>query len=195
VLDCDEQLLGSKPTTEDSDSDGIPDGVEWRLGGQPATDDLQTDPDNDGVKTGLELRMHSDPLAQDSTALASGGYRYHLEAEGPPDPTGRQCYRVQVDNVLLAPTLAYLPDAGTDGGLAPRGAGFNDLYMAYSLVPTDDPGGKTLTRQLRYRHARFPIGGIKSPVDGVIRVAPEDFISGCGPSTQAGIGALHVSPR
>jgi hypothetical protein len=60
-----------------------------------------------------------------------------------------------------------------------RGAGYNDLYLSIAMVPADDPTARTLVRHFRYTGARYPLGGIKSPVDGVIRVSSEDFVDGC----------------
>jgi hypothetical protein len=37
-------------------------------------------------------------------------------------------------------------------------------------------------RAFRHTTTRFPVGGIKSPHDGIIRVKPEDFLPGCLPS-------------
>ena len=88
---------------------------------------------------------------------------------------GRQCFRFRVDNVLLAPTRAEVGD----GGVVLTGAGYNDLWLSVALVPADDPAGRTLVRTFRYREARYPLGGVKLPVDGVIRVAPQDFAEGC----------------
>ena len=62
-----------------------------------------------------------------------------------------------------------------------RGAGYNDLWFSVAMVPSDDPTARTLVRQFRHTQARYPIGGIKSPVDGVIVVAPEDLVERCQP--------------
>ncbi|XXF79364.1 VWA domain-containing protein [Myxococcaceae bacterium GXIMD 01537] len=175
LLDCDEQFVGTNAAVQDSDRDGIPDGVEWRGLTEGASGDLDRDPDSDGLTSRAELRMHMHPNQVDTAHLSTDGYRYQLEADGPPDEQGRQCYRFRVDNVLLAPTQAEFGDGGT----VLRGAGYNDLYLSYSMVPADDPTARTLTRAYRVDWVRYPVGGIKSPPDGVIRVAPEDFIPGC----------------
>lgn len=175
LLDCDEQFIGTNATLADSDRDGVPDGVEWRGGTQGSANDLEEDPDNDGLTSRAEVRMHTRPLAVDTANLTTDAYRYWMEAEGPPDEQGRQCYRFRVDNVLLAPTRMDLGD----GGVVERGGGYNDLYLSVAAIPSDDPTARTLVRAFRYQEARYPLNGIKLPVDGVIPVKPEDFIEGC----------------
>jgi hypothetical protein len=188
LLDCDEQFIGTNANVMDSDRDGVPDGIEWRGGTQGSSNDLDEDPDHDGLSSRAELRLHTGPLEPDIAHLSVDGYRYQMEAEGTPDALGRQCYTFRVDNVLLAPTLPEYRDGGVDGGagLLPdgglpvvRGAGYNSLFLSVAMVPADDPAGRTLTHAFRYDFARYPIGGIKSPVDGVIRVNPEDLAEGC----------------
>ncbi|WP_257453076.1 VWA domain-containing protein [Archangium lipolyticum] len=175
LLDCDEQFIGTNSERVDSDRDGIPDGVEWLGGTQGASNDLEQDPDNDGVVSRSELRMHTSPVDVDTANLSTDGYRYTMKAAGPPDDLGRQCYDFRVDNVLLAPTQGDTDDAGT----VLRGAGYNDLYLSAAMIPADDPTARTMVRHFRFQGARYPLGGIKSPVDGVIRVTPEDFVDGC----------------
>jgi hypothetical protein len=188
LLDCDEQFIGTNANVVDSDRDGVPDGVEWRLGTQGSSNDLDEDPDSDGLNSRAELRLHTNPVEVDTANLSVEGYRYNMVAEGPPDELGRQCYTFRVDNVLLAPTIAEVTDAGYDGGVGLpldggltllRGAGYNDLWLSVAMIPGDDPTARTITRAYRYQTARYPVGGIKSPVDGVIRVRPEDFYEGC----------------
>lgn len=175
LLDCDEQFIGTNSERVDSDRDGVPDGVEWLGGTQGASIDLEQDPDSDGVTSRAELRMHTRPGEVDTANLSTDGYRYAMKAAGPPDEQGRQCFDFRVDNVLLAPTRGDTDDAGT----VVAGAGYNDLYLSAAMVPADDPTARTLVRHFRFRGARYPLGGIKSPVDGVIHVSPEDFIDGC----------------
>lgn len=173
IPDCDEQLIGSNASSQDSDGDGMPDGVEWQLGTQAASDDRLLDPDSDGLLNFMEVRMHTNPLLADIQNLTQTAYRYTLDEDGPPDANGRQCYHFRIDNVLLAPTLADMRDGGTG-----RGAGFNYIYLSLAMIPADDPTAKTLVRTARYI-ARYPVGGIKSPPDGVIHVEPADLITGC----------------
>ncbi|HVG62761.1 MAG TPA: VWA domain-containing protein, partial [Hyalangium sp.] len=187
LLDCDEQFIGTNAKLVDSDRDGVPDGVEWRGGTQGSSNDLDEDPDNDGLTSRAEVRLHTHPVEVDTATLSVDGYRYKMEAVGPPDEFGRQCYTFRVDNVLLAPTTLEYADGGMgqpvplpDGGsLVTRGAGYNDLWLSVAMIPADDPTARTIVRFYRYNAARYPIGGIKAPLDGVIRVAPEDFVTTC----------------
>ncbi len=187
LLDCDEQFIGTNANLVDSDRDGVPDGVEWRGGTQGSSNDLDEDPDNDGLTSRAEVRMHTHPVEVDTAQLSLDGYRYSMEAVGTPDELGRQCYSFRVDNVLLAPTQLEYADGGPngpillpDGGpVVVRGGGYNDLWLSVAMIPADDPTARTITRFYRYDAARYPIGGIKAPVDGVIRVNPEDFVAAC----------------
>ncbi len=184
LLDCDEQLVGSNAQLVDSDRDGIPDGVEWLLSAQASSDDLGEDPDNDAVSTRDELRMHTHPLSPDTQNLTVNGYRYELTTDGGVDGDGRQCFDFRVHNVSLAPTVGDPYDGGVG-----QGAGFNDLYFSVAFIPSDDPTARTIVRQYRYKQARFPVGGIKSPVDGVIVVRPDELWDRCQP-----VGAVVPSP-
>ncbi|MFP2925539.1 VWA domain-containing protein [Pyxidicoccus sp. 3LG] len=183
LLDCDEQFIGTNANLADSDRDGVPDGVEWRGGTQGSSNDLDEDPDSDGLTSRQELRLHTRPLEVDTANLSVDGYRYVFEADGAPDDLGRQCYTFRVDNILLAPTQADADDAG----VVQRGAGFNDVSLSVAMVPADDPTARTLVRTFRTDTVRYPVGGIKSPADGLIRVEPEQFIDGCP-------GRADVSP-
>jgi hypothetical protein len=182
LLDCDEQIIGTNAAIIDSDRDGISDQVEWQLTTVPSADDLAQDPDGDGVGNRDELRRHSDPHLFDTSALTQEGYRYTIHEAGPPDGEGRQCYAFQVDNVLLEPTLSDTRDGGTG-----RGAGYNDLTLTLTLVPADDPHGRPIVRAYRFVDVRYPIGGIKSPPDGVIEVKPEEFVPACQGTSPLGL--------
>jgi hypothetical protein len=98
--------------------------------------------------------------------------------------------------VSLAPTLDYRPDGGVwlpdggqlfrsdggylfpDGGIG-YGSGINEIQLSVAMLPADDPAGRTILRTYRTRAARYPVGGIKQTVDGVIHVDPPDFIPTC----------------
>ncbi len=182
LTDCDEQIIGTNALRIDSDDDGVSDAVEFKLGSQASSKDLPQDPDNDRLSTGEELLMHMNPLVVDSDNLSVTGYRYEVLKAGGLEVDGSQCWNFRVSNVALANTEPDTRDAGNpDGGeaLFRRGAGFNDLFVTFSMTPGDDPTGRTALRSVRHTTSRFPVGGIKSPHDGIIKVQPEDFVSGC----------------
>lgn len=186
LYDCDEQLIGTNSLRVDSDDDGIPDAIEWQHQTSPSNRDLGQDPDNDNVSNGAELKLHTDPRVLDTGKLTTVGYRYKVERNGNVSDAGRQCFNLRIDNISLANTLPDTRDAGNPDGGAPllrRGAGYNDIYVAFSSLPGDDPTGRTIIRQFHFTGARFPVGGIKSPPDGVIHVEPGDFVDRCGTTT------------
>jgi hypothetical protein len=196
LTDCDEQIIGTNALRADSDDDGVPDSVEFKLGTQPASDDLRQDVDNDGLSNADEVSFHLDPLEVDSANLSVDGYRVKVTRVGSVESgtmpladggssallRGRQCFSFEANNVLLANTAPDTRDAGNPDGGAPffrRGAGYNDIFVSYSMKPADDATGRTAIRMLRNVSSRFPVGGIKSPHDGVISVTPDDFRAGC----------------
>lgn len=182
LTDCDEQIIGTNSLRMDSDDDGIPDSIEWQMQAQPSSKDLGQDPDNDGLKTGDEVMMHMDPKVVDDAKLTAQAYRYLVRRDGEVDDGGRQCFSFRVDNVSLAYTWPDTRDAGNPDGGAPlyrRGAGYNDVFITTSMTPGDDPSGRTLIRSYRHLTSRYPVGGIKLPSDGVIRINEGDFTAGC----------------
>ncbi len=162
VLDCDEQLLGGAANKFDSDGDGLPDVVEWLGRTQPATPDALEDPDRDGLTNDTELRMHTDPLLAENGSLSDIGYRYQLARLPVTDTSGRACYWLRVENVLLVPTLH------------PDDPGRNDLLLTVAQSAGDDPDAPPLYRIVRFT-ARYPTDGIKDPPDGIVSLVPEDF--------------------
>jgi hypothetical protein len=193
LTDCDEEIVGTNALKIDSDDDGVPDAVEFKLGTQASARDLELDPDNDRLTNGQELVMHTNPLVPDGDHLSTTAYRLELTRDGgytsSPDggsAGGQQCFSFQVFNVQLANTLADSRDAGNPDGGPPflrRGAGYNDLFVSISMKSADDPTGHTLMRIYRNTATRFPVGGIKSPHDGLVHIAPDEFSPGCRSAT------------
>lgn len=165
LLDCDELLLGTSNTRYDTDGDSLPDAFEWRVRSQPSAADAEEDPDRDGLTNAVEVRMHTDPLVAEDARLSDRAYRYQLRATPTATLGGKVCYEFGVDNVLLVPTL----DTG-------EGPGVNHLMMTVVQVGGDDLGGPPLHRVARFT-ARYPVGGIKDPPEGVVPLTPADFLA------------------
>ena len=193
INDCDEDIIGTNARKIDTDDDGVPDSVEFKLGTSGSARDLDLDPDNDGLPNGQELAMHTNPLLADADQLSVSAYRVELVLDGgyatgyladggAGSAGGEQCFAFRVLNVQLANTLPDTRDAGNpDGGpdLYRRGAGYNDLFLSVSMRSADDPTGHTQLRIYRNTSTRFPVGGIKYPHDGLVHVGPGDFSAGC----------------
>jgi hypothetical protein len=185
IWDCDEQIIGSNPQVVDTDYDGVPDKVEWLLGTQASSPDMEEDPDQDLLVNRKEVEFHTNPLQPDTSTLTDNAYRYTVSLAGVPNAQGQQCYNFEVDNVLLANTLpdtenySVLPPGWVPRTPTGRGPGYNDLWISVTFVPMDDPTAHTEVRQYRIQTPRFPVGGIRSPVDGVIPIVPANFVDSC----------------
>lgn len=178
LLDCDELLIGTNAQAFDTDRDGVPDPIEHQLGTNPASNDLAFDPDNDGVAHLLEVQRHTNPWVSDSSSSTRGGYRTELTAKGR-DEEGRQCWSVRVDNVQLANTLAN-PDPMASA--AQRLPGLNDILFTATFRPDDSHTSQPIIARFRTRDIRFPVGGIRSPPDGIIRVTSSQLATTCAPA-------------
>jgi hypothetical protein len=200
LTDCDESILGANADLMDSDDDGVPDPVEWQHHTSAAAQDLEEDPDNDFLTNRQEVKMHTDPKTLDTSQLSVNGYRYFLRATGPADSQGRQCFQLRVENILLANTLSDRPDGGVTGGIdggltlpdggmldGGRGPGFNHIQLSVAFTPMDDPTARTLVRRTHFHAARFPVGGIKSPPDGILPVTPDMLTDYCPRQTDGGV--------
>ena len=108
--------------------------------------------------------MHTDPLSAEGGSLSDQAYRFKISLEPVANAKGQQCYRFNVDNVLLVPTL----DTG-------QGAGVNRFLLSVSQVGGDQLDGPPIYKVARFT-ARYPLGGIKDPPDGIIPLTPADFV-------------------
>lgn len=126
LRDCEEDLLATDPTLFDTDADGFPDWLEFRMGTNAIFRDGLDDIDIDGATNGVELRANTDPLSNDARVRASLAYRYRIIDLGPTQDQ-RQCYNLRVSNITLLDTR----DLGF-------GAGFNDIEIYFGQVPQSD---------------------------------------------------------
>jgi len=99
-----EKLLGTKRDRFDTDADGVPDGVEVRLGTDPLRDDRKGDLDKDGRPNLDELREHTNPKLDEGELAVDFAYHYGTMRTG--RRAGTYCYNVKVENIRLRTTLA-----------------------------------------------------------------------------------------
>ncbi|MGB8294822.1 MAG: VWA domain-containing protein [Polyangia bacterium] len=130
LLNCEERYFGTNSRLIDSDADGFPDDLEVRMGTNPAANDILYDSDFDGARNGTELQAHTDPLYNDVANFSVIAYRYSISLlRDQSAQPGRLCYGFTVSNITLAPTLAAL-------GL-PEGT--NTILIRVASAPGDSP--------------------------------------------------------
>jgi len=130
LLNCEERYFGTNSRLIDSDADGFPDDLEVRMGTNPAANDILYDSDFDGARNGTELQAHTDPLYNDVANFSVIAYRYSISLlRDQSAQPGRLCYGFTVSNITLAPTLAAL-------GL-PEGT--NTILIRVASAPADSP--------------------------------------------------------
>ena len=154
---CEELWLGTTRDIFDSDTDGIPDGIEFSLGLNPLGEDRLDDLDFDGVRNGDEVQRHTNPQADDPEVQSRWAYAYSVVGR-PVMDEGRRCYDFRVSNVQFRP-VSETP--GQPGGT-------NLLRVYFAQVPWDDPDDYPV---YRVAEVAIPVNDIP----GVIRISPDDF--------------------
>jgi len=163
LRDCEEDLLATDPTLFDTDADGFPDWLEFRMGTNAIFRDGLDDIDIDGAPNGVELRANTDPLSNDARVRASLAYRYRNFDLGP-TPDQRQCYNLRVSNITLLDTR----DLGF-------GAGFNDIEIYFGQVPESDLETFGLYKVALVRVQFLPPDS-RNPDTPSLDLAEDDFI-------------------
>ena len=112
LSDDTETYLNTNAGILDSDTDGIPDGLEVRYGFDPLHHDdfAQMDTDGDGISDLNELQANTDPTVPDSQLYATDGYRYAIAADTQPDNS--VCYDITITNLKM---LQVPSQNGVDG--------------------------------------------------------------------------------
>ena len=105
--DCEESFFGSLATRVDSDDDGIPDLVEFRVGTSPQQQEGRSDLDWDGTESSIEVLNGFDPLCDDAPIRSRIGYAREVEEIGVQDQ--RSCYSFSVRGL---PALSSVDQEG-----------------------------------------------------------------------------------
>lgn len=144
LTDCEEILLKSHPTLFDTDADGVPDPVEFRLGTNMIFDDALLDTDADGLANIDEHRLHLDPLARDPNTDKAYVYSFTNEAQKtvmaftqPFAVTGVTILDVTPGSNEGRGTVYYEPPANTTAPLSPE----NPARLAWRDPRDTTPSG------------------------------------------------------
>lgn len=165
LRDCEEDFLKTEWRLPDTDGDRIPDGVEFRMGMDPrARDDRYADPDQDGERNVDEVKAHSNPMVAASPSHPVVRYLYDV-APFTKD-TGEECFQLDVRHIKLVTT-----GKGTSSRL-----GHNHVLLYFDEAPLNralDPGHV----RIACVDVRYVDGVVKSPPNGQVAFADENFIS------------------
>ncbi len=94
-----EAYLGTYPNIVDSDSDGLPDGMEVRYGLDPLLSNVGMDTDSDGISDIDEIRGGTDPSTPDRALYDSSAMQYTFTPTIQGDNS--VCYNYTVSNITL----------------------------------------------------------------------------------------------
>ena len=111
--DCEEAVEGTSAYLQDSDCDGLPDGLEVLRGIFPLVDDRLYDTDGDGMLNGLELRQGTDPNTNDAAAAVLYAYSNSIVGD---QPDASSSVVLNVDPEFPVPGIAVESVSGTVGG-------------------------------------------------------------------------------
>lgn len=158
-----EDYLKTRPGIQDSDADGVPDGLEVRYGLDPLKRDAASiDTDGDGISDYDELLAGSNPTAADRSFYDRFGYVYETTAETQDD--GSICYDFSVSNLQLV----------TPPSRAGARQGFNLFKVWFAEAPqsgvaTDYGVWKTACVWAQYDPP------VREPAGSEMRVSPLNF--------------------
>lgn len=97
ITDCEEDLVKTDVDDPDSDSDGIPDGIEVRYGTNPLDPvDSFLDPDHDGRSNFEEVKFNTPINYSNDIHIDSKSYQYKVVTKMKADT---ECYEITVSNI------------------------------------------------------------------------------------------------
>jgi len=165
LLDCEEEVLGTRPDSFDTDGDGIPDGLEFRYGLDPLdAADAFGDLASSGVRNVDAILRNGTPLVREPAGSPLPHYRYDIGDEGE-QPDGRSCYSFRVDNITLLTSSAATAER----------KGKNRIWLQFLEGPPNDPRDRGTMRRACVE-ARYIEPFLKRPAGGVVRLEDRDFV-------------------
>jgi uncharacterized protein YegL len=163
LRDCEEVFLKTDPRLPDSDGDRIPDGIEFRLGMDPLNRaDVYDDPDRDEERNLDEVKAHTNP--QVALSPSHPVVRYLYDVVPFTKDTGAQCFQLDVRHIKLMTT-----GKGTEARL-----GVNRVLFYFDEAPADRALDYGRVR-VACADVRYVDGVVKSPSDGLVAFAEDDF--------------------
>ena len=170
--DCEETIKGTNIMAFDTDFDGIPDGIEFVAGSNPFHEDDNQDSDFDDTFDWLEIKKHTNVLANDPILRSNYGYVYDVENTGiitletQTETAFMRRYEYDISNIHLVDTrIDSRPGEYADNVTR---AGDNLIKLFFAQVPEDDPTSAPI-----FRVAEIVINFDKKLTDLV--VTPEMF--------------------
>ncbi len=137
LSDCDETMIGTHPYQMDTDLDGIPDGLEYRLGLSPLDPtDRNGDPDSDGIINFDEALRNTSPFKNDVGVSHPGFINVNINEKR--NVGGSYCYKIRLENIRIYPkksvsrSLNYLRSVD----------GENIVRILLQVVPSDKPSAR-----------------------------------------------------
>ncbi|WP_157370645.1 vWA domain-containing protein [Vulgatibacter incomptus] len=165
LLDCEEEILGTRPDAFDTDGDGIPDGIEFRYGLDPLDPtDAYGDLASSGVRNIDAILANGSPLLREPSGSPLPHYRYDIREEKE-NPDGSVCYSFRVENVTLVTTKAATAER----------RGKNRIRLHFLDGPPNDPRDFG-TMRTACVEARYVEPFLKKPAGGVVKLTDADFV-------------------
>ncbi len=143
LTDCEESIKGTDYRHPDTDRDGIPDGIEFRVGMNPFEAQVTNDTDFDGSVDWLEAQRHTNVTTNDPLVRERYGYSYDLRDMGM-DP-------ILVDDTVTSYvrqydfTISNISIMQTEGSLY-LNPGDNLIRLFIAQVPEDMPDSPPIFR-------------------------------------------------
>ena len=141
-------MKGTNRHLVDTDSDGIPDGIEFLTGMNPLEIQYTTDSDFDGAEDWLEVQQHTNLTSDDPLIRERYSYNYSVHDNGlvtidqgsEMESYVRQ-YDFSISNLDVMDTGGY---TDTDGTAWAEGSNMIRFYIAQ--IPEDNPDAVPLFR-------------------------------------------------